>query len=156
MKNYRPEWITNELLELIKDRDYFYSKAKRYGDIDSWNIAKYLRNITNANIREAKKMFILDELKANGNNCKKFWKVIREVIPSDKQSIKEDILLKDNGRRLGKEEVAGFINDFFINVGNVKKTVVQDERDCSSDVNTQGSNDTLPDSDDQVGPMNLD
>ena len=118
VKNYRPDWITNELLEQIKDRDYFYNKAKKYGDEDSWNIAKHLRNTTNANIRKAKRDFILEELEANENNCKKFWKVIRKVIPSDKQSIKEDILLKDNGKKLRREHVAGFINDFFINVGN--------------------------------------
>ena len=44
IKNYRPEWITSELIEQIKDRDYFYTKAKLSGDEDALNIAKYLRN----------------------------------------------------------------------------------------------------------------
>ena len=85
VKNYRPEWVTNELMEQIQDRDYFYSKAKMTGDEDDWNIAKFLRNQTNANIRKAKRDFIMEELDANADNCKKFWEVIREVIPSDKQ-----------------------------------------------------------------------
>ena len=84
-----------------------------------WNIPNYLRNTTNAYIRRAKRDFILDELETNKDNCKKFWKVIREVILSDKQPVDWDILLKDNGRRLGRNEVAGFINDFFFNQGNV-------------------------------------
>ena len=120
VKNYRPDWITNELIEQIKDRDYFYSKAKRSGDQDAWNIAKHLRNTTNANIRKAKRDFILDELEANADNCKKFWQVIREIIPSDKQPLKHDILLKNKGMKLDKDEVADFINNFFINVGNIE------------------------------------
>ena len=119
IKNYRPEWMTNELIEQIKDRDYFFQKAKKSGDEDAWNIAKYLRNTTNSNIRQAKREFVLDELKQNEKNPKKFWKVIREVIPSYKSNSHKNFLLKDSGVKLGKENVAGFINDYFVNVGNV-------------------------------------
>ena len=65
IKNYRPDWATPELVEQIKDRDYFYRKAKSTKDEDDWNIAKHLRNTTNSNIRQARKEFILSELQAN-------------------------------------------------------------------------------------------
>ena len=129
VKNYRPNWITNELLEQIKDRDYFYHRAKLTGDEDAWNIDKYFRNVTNANIRKAKREFILEELNANADNCKKFWKVIREVVPSDKIKDRQDILLKDKGVKVVKENVADFINNFFINVGNVTPANVDDLSD---------------------------
>ena len=116
-KNYRPDWMTNELIEQIKDRDYFYRKAKKTGSEDDWNIAKHLRNVTNSNIRGAKKEFILEKLKHNENNAKKFWKVIREIIPAEKSSSRRDILLKASGKKIEKSEVAHFINDYFINVG---------------------------------------
>ena len=51
--------MTGDLIEQIKDRDYLYKKAKKTGDADSWNIAKYLRNLTNSNIRLAKRDFVL-------------------------------------------------------------------------------------------------
>ena len=117
IKNYRPEWMSDELIEQIKDRDYFYKKAKRTGDNDAWNIAKFLRNITNSNIRSAKKEFILSELKENENNMKKFWKVIRKVVPTNKSPSDQNILLKKDGERVEKSQVATYINDFFINVG---------------------------------------
>ena len=88
------------------------------GDSNYWNIAKYLRNIANSSMRQAKREFILQELKENENNCKKFWKTIREVIPNDKSSPKQDILLKHEGRKIDKGETASYINDYFINVGN--------------------------------------
>ena len=42
------------------------------------------------------------------------------MVPTGKGSKDSDILLKDNGNYLGKEEVAHFINNYFINVGNFK------------------------------------
>ena len=121
IKNYRPDWMTRELIEQVTDRDYFYRKAKNTGDIDSWNIAKHLRNTSNSNIRQAQKEFILSELKENEDNCKNVWKTIRKVIPSDKTPSCQDILLKNNGVKLGRSEVASHINDYFINVGNLSR-----------------------------------
>ena len=124
IKNYRPDWVTPELVEQIKDRDHFYIKAKRDGDEDSWNIAKHLRNITNYNIRKAKRDFILDELEYCSKDCKKFWKTIKTVIPSNKGDTRRDILLKNNGDKIDRREVAHFINDYFINIGNMSKQEV--------------------------------
>ena len=117
IKNYRPDWVTQELLEQIKDRDYFYKKAKQTGNEDDWNIAKHLRNITNANIRQARREFIQEELNTNKSDYKKFWKTIRSVIPNDKANAKQNISLSHEGKKVPVAQVANFINDFFINVG---------------------------------------
>ena len=119
IRNYRPDWMSGELIEQIKDRDYFYKQAKKTGDEDLWNIAKYLRNLTNTNIRCAKREFVLSELKKNENDAKKFWKVIRSVIPANKSESNNDIMLMNGTQKLGRSEVAHFINDYFINVGNI-------------------------------------
>ena len=117
IKNYRPEWMTNELIEQLKDRDYFYSKAKKEKSEDSWNIAKYLRNATNSNIRQAKRDFILEKLNHNKNEPKKFWKTIRKVMPTKKSTNNSDILLKNGPHKLEREKVAEFVNEYFIKVG---------------------------------------
>ena len=119
IRNYRPDWMTRELIEQIKDRDYFYKRAKKTGDSDLWNIAKYLRNSTNASIRQAKRDFVLNELKQNENNAKKFWKTIRSVLPTGKENLNNEIMLKDGDEKLNRNKVAAFINDFFINVGKL-------------------------------------
>ena len=119
IKNYRPDWMTKDLIEQIKDRDYFYKQAKKTGDVDMWNIAKHLRNVTNSHIRSAKREFVLNELKLNENNAKKFWKVIRSVIPSNKSCSNSEILLRDGDIKIDKAEVAHFINDYFVNIGNL-------------------------------------
>ena len=124
IRNYRPDWMTKELIEQIKDRDYFYRRAKKTGDKDVWNIAKFLRNTVNTNIRRAKRDFILKELRHNENNAKKFWKTIKSVLPTDKEGLNNDIMLKEGEDRIGREDVASFINNFFINVGKLDKSRV--------------------------------
>ena len=88
-----------------------------------WNIAKYLQNVTNTNIRHAKRDFVLHKLKENKNNAKKFWKLIQSVVPSNKSKTNDDILLKNGNAKLEREEVATFINDYFINVGKMNATI---------------------------------
>ena len=68
IKNYRQHWMTDELIEQIKDRDYYYKKAKSEGCEDSWNIAKYQHKASKKGLI----INILNELKENENDYKKF------------------------------------------------------------------------------------
>ena len=113
----RPPFITDGLLEQMKDRDYFYKKAKKHGNDNDWEIAKYLRNQTNTNIRKAKSEYVLSQLELCKEDNSKFWRVIKSVFPS-KQRGKANIRLKKNQKEIPLGEVADYINDFFINVGN--------------------------------------
>ena len=135
IKNYRPDWMTTDLIEQLKDRDYFYKKPKRTGDKDAWNIAKFLRNSTNGNIRQAKRDFILKELKHNENNAKKFWKTIKTVLPTGNDGLNNDIMLKLGDNKIDRNNVASFINSFFINVGKLDKSGVPSKRTLSDDIN---------------------
>ena len=125
IKNYRPEWVTDELIEQIKDRDYFYQTAKTTGDIDAWNIARHLRNRTNSNIRSAKREFILNEFEENKSDHKRFWKNIRRVMPDSKGDSRQEIRLTGDDGNVERHETAAFINDYFINVGKVPLDALQ-------------------------------
>ena len=81
VRSHRPCWVTNDLIEQMKDRDYFYKKAKLTKDEDDWNIAKYLRNTTNYNTRQAKADYISAELESSKNDPKKFWRTIKKAFP---------------------------------------------------------------------------
>ena len=52
-----------------------------------------------------------------------FWETIREVITSGNSSASQDILLKDKGVKMDKSDMADYINDYFINVGNVVRQI---------------------------------
>ena len=148
IKNYRPEWVTDELIEQVKDRDYFYKQAKLSGEVDSWNIARHLRNLTNTNIRRARKEFVLFELRENSNDYKRFWKTIRSVIPDNKGTNKQNILLSHNGDKIPKQDVAHFVNTYFTNIGNfpgnspLNPSMSQESGEDMSD-ETEGSDDGM-------------
>ena len=117
--NYRPDWINDHILDQIRDRDYFYKKAKKTGSIDDWNIAKHLRNTTNKNIRRAKARFVMQKLNQCKGDSSKFWKLIKTVYPTSNINTRTKITLENNNLVLHENDTADFINDFFINIGNV-------------------------------------
>ena len=114
----KPPYITDGLMNQMKDRDYFYKKAKKYGNEDDWNIAKFLRNETNRNLKQAKADYLKTQLRINQNDSSKFWRTIKTVFSSNKTKTQSNIKLDDKGVSLKDNEVADYINDFFINVGN--------------------------------------
>ena len=98
-------------------------------------------------LKVLKRDFVLGELEANVNDCKKFWKTIKDVILSDKKQNRRDILLKDQGRKLEKGEVAGHINNYFINVGNTCRSNEADECEVGAQLlldNTSDGNNVIP------------
>ena len=119
IRNYKPEWVTPALLEQIRDRDYFYKKAKQNKSEDDWNIAKHLRNLANRNITKAKADFVINKLNRYKGDGGKFWKEILKVFPSKKNGSHTKIVLRDENGTVEEESRADFINTFFINVGNV-------------------------------------
>ena len=50
----KPKWINADILKLMRDRDTFYRRARRTGDQDAWNIARYLQNEVNMAIKTFK------------------------------------------------------------------------------------------------------
>ena len=77
-------WMSNKILEMIKDKDRLLRRAKKRNyDLD-WEIAKTTRNRTNFYIRQAKTNYIQDNLNNTQNNVKKFWQNIKEVLPNSK------------------------------------------------------------------------
>ena len=118
IKNYKPDWANDDLLEQIRNRDYFYKKAKDTKNKDDWNIAKHLRNIVNRNVRQAKADFVLNKLDQCKGDSAKFWKELKKIFPNGKGSEHGKISLKDEGKAVIEGDTADFINQFFINVGN--------------------------------------
>ena len=69
----RPPWMTNEILEIMKDRDYYYKKARTLSLADDWNIARNLRNRVGKMIKNLKADLIQNNLKELANDYKRFW-----------------------------------------------------------------------------------
>ena len=114
----KPEWMTNELVEFIKDRDAALNRATKTKKQEDKKIARNIRNFTNNMVRNAKASFIKEQLEHNKNNPKFFWHSIRDVIPDNTNSADTILELKDeNGETVPGHRLADHINSYFATVG---------------------------------------
>ena len=115
---HKPEWLTNDLVQLMRKRDKAYKHARRHrSDQTSWRKATFLRNRVESLIRQHKKNKIQAELEQKRLNPTKFWNSIRTILPNTKG---QDITkLEDpvNGKSYEGEKLATHINSFFANIG---------------------------------------
>ena len=79
IKQEKEPWISNQLIELIKDKDYALKRAKKSKDPLLWAESKRLRNNCTKKLRDARADYIKDNLDNNTGNQKKFWK--KEIRP---------------------------------------------------------------------------
>ena len=50
----KPKWLTRDIILLMRDRDYFFARARRNNRADGWNISRFLRNRVNQAIKNHK------------------------------------------------------------------------------------------------------
>ena len=129
VKNFRfsktkPQYIHKDILEQMRNRDYFYRKAKLTQSEDDWNIAKFLRNQTNSNIRRARAEAVQQELENCKNDSSRFWRNITNIFPNKADKTHNTIKLTNRGVPVEKGATAQFINDFFINIGKAVSPTV--------------------------------
>ena len=114
IKKYKEPWLSQELLELIKDKDIYLKKAKRTKLPNDWEIGRRYRNDCLAKIRKAKADFVKSELDIKSNDSKKNWKNIHDILPINNKANKKLLLSNpDSKEDINDADTAGYINDFF-------------------------------------------
>ena len=111
----KPEWLTAELIEIMKDRDQALKLACRTKNLEDKRNARKLRNLANKSIKSAKSEYLLNKLDLYQNDPKKFWQTINEILPRTKSS--EINLLSHQGAQMSDKDMSEEINDFFANMG---------------------------------------
>ena len=110
--------MMDELIEIIKDRDRALKRA--IITKSQWDVAhaRQVRNLTNTLIKSARAEFIKSQLELKQKDPKGFWKTIKEVISDNKSN--SNISMRDHeGKELSNDDLAEYINDYFVNIGNV-------------------------------------
>ena len=117
VNNELPAWLTPELLNLKKDRDYFFKKAKITGDDGDWFIARNLRNRTNIAMRAAKAEYVKEQLSENKDNPKKFWKLINSEILPENNKTTFNFIDPVNNTLHHQDDIPNLINNYFSEIG---------------------------------------
>ena len=58
VRKYDDPWITNEIIELIRDKDDLIRLAKRSKNKEDWEAAKKARNFVSGQLRNLKAEFV--------------------------------------------------------------------------------------------------
>ena len=126
VKEAREPWVTNEILEQIKDKDRALRIARNSGKIEDWKVAKSERNRVGRLIDEAKAEFLKEQQVELVDDPKKFWRLVKTIVPdkvkkSRKISLKKETTMvagaESQDENVSDKETAGFINNFFSNIG---------------------------------------
>ena len=114
----RDPWITNELLEEIRDKDLALNRARRTGRDEDWAFARRERNRVGRLVELARRNFFEEEERNNRGDPKRFWKNVSSIIPN-KSNEKSMISLVDHSTnsKVDPNAVPDYINTFFANVG---------------------------------------
>ena len=81
VREFREPWVTNELIEEIKDKDRALQVAKRSGLEEDWVRAKAARNRVGRLIVQAKSDFLIDQQEQLEEDPNKFWRLIKSIVP---------------------------------------------------------------------------
>lgn len=113
----RPAFLTTELLELIKERDTVFRLARKHNDMDYWQRANSLRKQTETAVLQSRKEYVIDKLKTNQNDSKKFWQSVKLVLPDNRSSTINVVWDPEKNELVNGLYAANLINNFFCNIG---------------------------------------
>ena len=107
-RDKQPEWMTDEILQSMSQRDHF----KSINDMDQYKTA---RNHCVTFIKEAKITYYKTCIEQNKENLKKLWKYIRELAPGETKTTPLN-LIEDNNIIWNAKGIADCFNDYFSSI----------------------------------------
>ena len=115
----RPNLLTNDLINLMKERDRLlkiYQRTKQESDKKEM---RKIRNLVNISIKNARADFVKDQLETHKDDPKKFWKELNTLIANNKTSSSQCFNnIKDDSKNIIPQNVLpNHVNTFFANIG---------------------------------------
>lgn len=111
----RPGYLSDELIELMKDRDLAFKSARRLNDDDSWANARELRSLVQSEILRARREFIHNLISSSEGDNRKFWDSInKEFFKTSSRKI--DNVFDNYDTLLEGAAATNFINSYFCKV----------------------------------------
>ena len=77
VREIKEPWVTNEVIEEIKDKDRVLRVARRSGTREDWAHAKAERNQVGRLVEQAKADFLKDQQEQLADDPKKCWRQVR-------------------------------------------------------------------------------
>ena len=141
----KPQWLSNEIIQLMRKRDTAYKKARLTKNQIDWRKATFLRNRVEFYIKDFKSYRITGNLNRYANNPSKFWKELRKVVPKGSVVNVSSLIDEKSGQVHSDKQLSEYVNKYFANVGkelanNIiqNRTLYQSIGSVQTVVNAQG------------------
>lgn len=82
----KPVYLTNEVIELIKERNTVLRLARNHNNKDYWLRGQSLIKEVVKAVSVSKKEYVIKQLKENQKDGGKFWKSVKLILPDNKSS----------------------------------------------------------------------
>lgn len=105
-KSIRTPYVTNEIIQLSKNRDKLFRKAYKSKNGHDWEQAVLSRSEANIAIRKARRHYISNEVKVANENPIKFWDAMKKLIPSSKSDTIKSVYNENGTTLLYRKEAA--------------------------------------------------
>ena len=110
-------WITAELKQKMRKRDFFKNQAVKQNSHQAQN-GKKARNEVNASIREARANFFNDSIKKHSGNLKETWNVMNSSLGRQPEMTVINALVYKGKDFVQKQDIAEQMNNHFCSLGS--------------------------------------
>ncbi|CAB4017534.1 Hypothetical predicted protein, partial [Paramuricea clavata] len=117
-KQNQPAWMSDEIMNSIRNRDNLLKKARKSNIPADWALYKHARCKTTNMIKFSKRQFIQESIENNQGNPKGIWKVLKSLSGKKSNPITIDELKVNDAVVKDKAEIAEAMNDAFINIAS--------------------------------------
>ena len=118
IKQNSEPWMTQEILENIRERDSWLRKFKKDKTIlDYYSNYSRLRNKVQRDIKKAKREYMKSKIDENKNDSKRLWETLKSLGYDNKSKSSANTVLDVDGIKIhDSKEVADHFNKFFTEV----------------------------------------
>ena len=110
-------YITKEVRQMIRQRDYLGKKANKTGSNILRQAFQQIRNKMTCTIRKLKAQYYSETLKKNEGDLKKTLKILKQAMCKDTKNTKIDHINVNDTIINDKQKISEALNDHFVSVG---------------------------------------
>ena len=117
IKKQKDPWISNDILELINDKNDLLETAKNTQHADDWQAARNARNLVASLVKDAKRNYLSDEID-NNLDPNKFWKRLHSMFPDKPTTGKINLKHLNTQEEIEEHNIPDYANNFFTQIGS--------------------------------------
>ena len=110
-------WITPELTELLRDRDYHKKQTHKTNSEYHWQHFRQLRNHVNSQIKLAKSKYFQDLVNTNKDKPSELLKTLNELTSRKKSETGPSCIISEDKTITDQKSIASILNEYFTSIG---------------------------------------